>query len=420
MSFAYPFLNFLQPGDLWLALAAFRPMLVASVVIGLLCLRPTAKPEPPLLVAYLKHPAMRWLALFVVIQAISVYYSGVTAMMNEFVVWATYLLYVAVSLMTIRDAATFRRYIWGTMIGSGFVIFYGLYAVAVHAPTIVEGRAGAYGMYENQNDYSFIILMILPFAWLYTRICRGFWQRLLLVALVTGCVSGILLSLSRGGILALMLELGMLVWLSVRGRRRVWVLVALVLIGTGAVVHQFAAREANQAGQYTEEDSETSRYELWRAARAVFVAHPLLGVGSRRFAEYASDYAEISHDNRGKVTHNTYLEVLADTGLLGFCAFMLLLRAVWKPLRGAKIGNFEGDGIAEARMAALISFGTFLFRALLDAKVQDWTLYFLAVVAVSIPALLKKSVAATAGVPRSRRKSRPLAAPARSVLYRRR
>ena len=54
------------------------------------------------------------------------------------------------------------------------------------------------------------------------------------------------------------------------------------LLGTIAVVHQFVAREANQAGQYTEADSETSRYELWRAARAVFVAHPVLGVGSRR------------------------------------------------------------------------------------------------------------------------------------------
>lgn len=338
--------------------------------------------------------------------------------MNEFGVWQVYLLYLLVSLLTIRDPSTLRRYIWGAIVGSGFVVFYGLYAVAVHAPTIVEGRAGAYGMYENQNDYSFIILMIFPFAYLYLRMCRTIWQRLLLVAILLACVAGIVLSLSRGGILALVLELALILWFTTRGRRRTLGIVALGLIGTVVVVHQFVAREANQAGQYSEADSENSRYELWRAARAVFVAHPILGVGSRRFSEYASEYAPISHDNRGKVTHNTYLEVAADTGILGLTAFAFLLWSVYRPLRAARLAELRGDGIMESQLAALISFYTFAFRALLDAKVQDWSLYFLAVVAIATLALRGNSTRPAAAP--SRRKSGSLAKPVRYKTLRQR
>jgi O-antigen ligase len=420
MSFIYPFLNFLQPGDLWIALASYRPMLVASVLVGLLSLRRSVKPKPELLQAYFRHPAVLWLAAFVVIQAVSVYESGLHSIVNEFAVWQVYPFYLVVSLLTIRDAVTLRRYIWGAIVGAGFVVFYGLYAVAVHAPTIVEGRAGAYGMYENQNDYSFIILMVLPFAYLYLRICQRSWQRLMVIALLLACGVGMLLSLSRGGILALMLECALIVCLTMCGRRRVMVLVALGLLGTIAVVHQFVAREANQAGQYTEADSETSRYELWRAARAVFVAHPVLGVGSRRFSEYASRYAPISHDNRGKVAHNTYLEVAADTGLVGLIAFVFLLLAVLKPLRGVRLVDLKGDGVAEARLAALITFYTFVFRALLDAKVQDWTLYFLAVVAIATSALSKKPVPVTSVAPRRRRRPKGPARPVGPMIFRHR
>ena len=98
-----------------------------------------------------------------VIQVISVYYSGFRSMLEEFDFWLIYPLFVIASLLLIRDVASLRRYIWGVMLGSAVVIGYGLVEVAIKSPDLAGGRAGAYGLYENHNDYTFIILMVLPF-----------------------------------------------------------------------------------------------------------------------------------------------------------------------------------------------------------------------------------------------------------------
>ncbi len=387
MPFLYPFLNFLQPGDLWPALVPFRPMLVASIAIGLCALRPDQRLDPELARAYFKHPTFLWICVFVLIQVMSVYYSGVLSMIEEFDSWEVYPLFVAISLLTIREAGDLRRYIWGAMAGSAYVVFYGIHAVLVHSPTLAGGRAGAYGMYENHNDYTFIIVMILPFAWFYLRLCRRRWQQIFLVALMIGCVSGVILSLSRGGILALVLEVALLLALTLRGERRIAALFVLGLVGTTVISYQFAAREANQGATYTEEDSEYERFELWRIARAMIVAHPILGVGSGRFREFAPEYGELSHDDRGKNAHNTYLEIAADTGLTGIGCFILTLGGSLKSLRGTRLTDAIGDGVVETRLAALVSLCTTIFRALLDVKEGDWSFYFLAIVAIASSAL---------------------------------
>ena len=188
-----------------------------------------------------------------------------------------------------------------------------------------------------------------------------------------------------------MLEAALLLWVTMRGGRRVVALAAVAVIGTGVSIHQFAAREADQAGQYTLADSKDSRYELWRAARAVFEAHPILGVGSRRFSEYAREYAPISHDNRGKVAHNTYLEVAADTGVLGLLTFVLMLLTTLKPLWRARLATATGDGLAETQVAGFVTLGCIVFRATLDAKVYDWSFYFLVVIAIATSALASRS-----------------------------
>lgn len=396
MPFLYPLLNYLQPGDLWPVIAPFKPMLIASLLAGLLALRPSVKPDAALVKAYYSQIALLGLGAYVFINVISVYYSGVMSMLTVLQFWDVYLIFVVISLFSLKDAAALRRYVWGSIAGSGFVIFYALHAVAVHAATIIEGRAGAYGMYENQNDYSFIIIMILPFACLYLRVCRHLWQRLALIAVIVGGVVGIMLSLSRGGVLALVLEGALLLWVTMKGARRAAALAVLAVVGTVASVHLFAAREADQAGQYSLADSEDTRYELWRAARAVFEAHPVLGVGSMRFSEVAREYAPISHDDRGKVAHNTYLEIAADTGLLGFGTFALMLWGVGKVVWRARLADATGDGVIETQVAAYVTLCSIILRALLDAKEYDWSFYFLVVVAIASSVLAARSKSETA------------------------
>jgi O-antigen ligase len=59
------------------------------------------------------------------------------------------------------------------------------------------------------------------------------------------------------------------------------------------------------------------RFELWMEALQVFSAHPISGLGSG-----ALDSAI------GSAAHNTFISVLAETGVIGFILFLLILAIV--------------------------------------------------------------------------------------------
>ena len=162
------------------------------------------------------------------------------------------------------------------------------------------------------------------------------------------------------------------------------VLSMIVMAGVGLVAIQTQyARRAAVSETYTAADAESSRYELWRAGKNAFLAHPLLGIGSNQFREYSHEYGEISHDNRNKNTHNTFLEVLVNNGLIGFVVFLLFLRSMVRELRGAAPGVDQGRFEA-VRLAALVALWSLLFRGLTNAKPHEFGFYALAMIAGSI------------------------------------
>jgi O-antigen ligase len=325
---------------------------------------------------------------FLVFQALSVYTTGVRGIAEEAGFWSAYAQFVALSLLLITDERALVRYVWGMIFGSIFVVGYGIYAVLAELPSAVGGRAGAYGMYENHNDFSFLIIQVLPFIYMYVRRATGFAERWFLLLALVACVAGIFMSLSRGGMLALVLELALITWLTVQKRRRLLLMPVIFVIGVLAINYQWAERAENQGDSYTAADAQDSRMELWRAARSMVLDRPLLGVGSRTFGEHSREYGEISRDNRGKNSHNTYLEVVATSGLLGFLAFVMMLRSMTRDL--GRRTDSPPDWLQATRTAATISFYAIAFRAVFDAKAHDWSFYFLLVVAIASTLLVKR------------------------------
>lgn len=396
MDFLYPFLNFLQPGILWPQLAILKPMLLASVIAVIASMRASHEQWP-----LLKRPALLWATAFAVIQALSVYYSGVASIVSMLSDWYIYPMFMAISLLLMSSERGLRRYIWGMIVAGMFVVFFGIWAkfsglnsARVAGEYFMGGRAGAYGMYHNQNDYSFIIIQILPFIYLYGRNSEKFAPRMFLYVSVATCVAGILLCLSRGGMLALLLEGFLLLVMTTRRRTQLLLLPVFVVIAIGGIGYQWKMRAQNDGQHYTYEDSEGTRRELWHTARLVIQHNPILGVGSGRFAEYARDYYDLSHDDLGKNAHNTYLDIAATSGLLGLGAFLMMLRSVIAELR---IKPVRVDKWVDAtRTATLVAFICIIFRAFMDAKEGDWSYYTLAAIAIATGALLSRGAPAEA------------------------
>jgi O-antigen ligase len=383
VSFLYPLLNFLQPGILWPDLSEYRPMLVASLLalgVGLLRWPRSATKE------VFSHRSFFWLTVFILAQVISVYFGGVMGMIEEFLFWGPYLLFVVVSVLLISDANHLRRYVWGMIAGGMFIVVYGIYAVYAGLGLGITGRAGAYGMYQNHNDYSFIVLQILPFVFTYMRAESTMFRRTLLAVSFVVCVIGIFMSMSRGAVLILVLEAVMIIVFAMQGRRRLLWLPVIAVLGTVAVAYQYQQRSENQGDQYTVEDAENSRYELWRAGIVMIKEHPLLGVGSRRFGEVARDYYELSGSQIGKNSHNTFIEILSTSGVFGFVPFMLMAYYMLRDLR--RHGRGGKDPMLDATViATFISLFGILCRSYLDAKPDDWSFFVLCAIGLSCCAL---------------------------------
>ena len=390
LSFLYSFLNFVQPGILFPEIAFLRPMLLASAIgllVGILRRPVYSRHET------FKNPVFIWLIAFILAQILSVYFSGIFSMYQEFSYWNVYPLFVVISVLLMTDAVALRRYVWGMMSGGMVIVVYGILAVPDHGGYQGTGRAGAYGMYENHNDYSFIIIQIVPFIFMYFRAEISLVRRAILGLFMMGCVIGILMSLSRGGMIALVLEVILIVLIGMQGKRRLLLLPIIAAVGIAAIGFQYAMRAENQSG-YTAEKAESGRIELWKAGINMLKANPLLGVGSRRFPENASQYYDLSYDMRGKVSHNTFVEIFSGSGLIGFFAFIFFSWFLVRELRKRPLQT--GPRWLDAtRAATLISFYSILFRAFLDAKAHDWSIYTLCAIGLVCVALRRQQDAAS-------------------------
>jgi O-antigen ligase len=384
-SFAFSFANFFQPGVFWPELADYKPMQLIAVVALLASLKGAASHDR---MDAVRHPAIKWMFMFFVAQVLSVHATGFSGMVAEFGVWSVYALFTLVSVRIVANPDMLRRYIWGMMLGSLWIICWGIYGVHAGLLAANGGRAGAYGMYENHNDYSFIIVQTLPFFYIYWRTEKGFLKRLLLLGACLASVLGIFLSLSRGGMITLVLEIVLIVLFTMTRRAQIVLLPIVCVLGVAAVSYQYIARAANQGEGYTAEDAETSRFELWEAGENMILHNPLLGVGSRTFGEHAPIYGEISHDNRGKNAHNTFIDATATSGLLGVGSFIAMLVGAIREL-ARKTAGIASPWEQNTRKATMIAIVTMCFRAQFDAKEWDWSFYVLCTIAGISGAMMK-------------------------------
>lgn len=108
------------------------------------------------------------------------------------------------------------------------------------------------------------------------------------------------------------------------------------------------------------------RSELWRAAVRLWRQHPLLGVGPDNFRRRYPEVIKPAHadqrfsDDRLHA-NNLYLETLADMGLCGLAALLLLMVTL---VRVARDRLVAGAGVLA--ISSAVALGTFFVHGLLD------------------------------------------------------
>ena len=102
----------------------------------------------------------------------------------------------------------------------------------------------------------------------------------------------------------------------------------------------------------------------------MFIDHPVAGVGWKKFNENVREYG---HD-RKILAHNTLLNVLAETGIIGFSCFIAILYYTFKQLwqiRKHLILIKEKSDLLILTQGILISFVCFMINTSFSVKDHD-------------------------------------------------
>ncbi|MGC2374802.1 MAG: O-antigen ligase family protein [Solirubrobacteraceae bacterium] len=145
------------------------------------------------------------------------------------------------------------------------------------------------------------------------------------------CLGGIVLSLSRGGLVAL--GVAAVVAVVVAGRWRAQILAGAVAVCASAIFYFAALAPLPARERVTEVGTGTGRTDLWTVGLRMVGAHPLNGVGVGNFQDASIHYLlqpGLIHRadfiiNTPKIAHNTYLQAFAELGIPGGILFLLIV-----------------------------------------------------------------------------------------------
>jgi O-antigen ligase len=146
------------------------------------------------------------------------------------------------------------------------------------------------------------------------------WQKALAVLCAVLMVHVVLMSFSRGGMLALIVMAGVAFLLVPKSARHYALFAAAVLIGLRLAGPQVSERfQTIFSPAEGRDQSSQGRLDLWRDCLDCIARHPVFGVGPDNWGQVAPEYGW----PLGKQAHTLWLQVAAELGLPGLLFLVL-------------------------------------------------------------------------------------------------
>lgn len=253
----------------------------------------------------------------------------------------------------------------------------GLAGVTSPEASVASGPAAARltGGIGDPNELAASLVPALGFVVFMLAASRTILARWLLL----GCAGVLALALirteSRGGVVALSVMLIATVLFA--GAARLRIITTIMAIAALATFFFLATGPPPGVGRLTEFQAGggSGRTDLWEVALQISYDHPLAGVGAGNFPVVEPDYA-IRNINLPRadlivdvadVTHNTYLQLLSEVGVVGLALFSaMILGTIATAVRVVRQFAAAGDSEMEMLSRGLVigtigMLGAFVF-----------------------------------------------------------
>jgi putative inorganic carbon (HCO3(-)) transporter len=242
------------------------------------------------------------------------------------------------------------------------------------------------GPLEDPNDFAYLLACTLPivvYLMSADRRRRALWGASFVVI-----AAAMLATFSRGALVGIGV---LLLWGVLTRRIPLWVVIsglvsALVVVALALTIWRPLIDVAFHEKTHIAQSNTESRESFWVAALKLTARRPLTGVGPGRYPKEA--FPLLRNDPialKEPITHNTYLQVLAEDGIPALLLFAAYLVGAWLLLRRTQQRAARNHDRDEQRLAtalqgafivAIVS-GTFLSEQLAS---PFWLLGGLAVV----------------------------------------
>jgi O-antigen ligase len=288
-----------------------------------------------------REPAVRipremWLfVLIAVAMVLSTLYNGVTVGASRYLAWAiTPLMFLAT-----YNCLASPQEIYTALVGLVALVQAVMSLAVLTGDFSVEVGKNALGELGNANTLAMFLVLVVPGAmYLYLQSPRRairLWSLATIVAVILMCVW----IASRGAILGLVAAAGVVLLRAKLPKKNVAVLLAVVVVGLGALPASVRSGVLARFRQETPGSrlSVVTRELIFRAGIREFQSSPWFGYGYER-SRYLLVLRDPSIYEAPEInTHNVYLQVALELGLFGLIPFVaLILAAAMAAIRAAR------------------------------------------------------------------------------------
>jgi O-antigen ligase len=346
----------------------------ASLLFLIWSVRAYFKEEHQLVVSPLLPPLVCFLGIVLAQWAFHITASSYGTRMEMQLLLAD-LLILFLTAQAFRTLEDWRAFIWFAM-SFGFIV--ALFGILQHLTfngklywfRVMHYGGIPFGPYVNRNHFAGFMELVIPVSLVplvLGKVRRERWFLVSLFAVVP--IGALFLSASRGGIVSLGVELGVLViWLILRrtaGKHLLSggaVLLLAFLMVSWLGVQQLVERFSSlQSLEVTAGKRASMRTDTWH----IFLDHPLIGTGLATLQDVFPRYETLYDGKIVNHSHNDYLEALAETGVAGgLCCLWFLGVLLFDSLR--RLSQSVGSFVSVLQLSGLVGCLGFLTHSLVD------------------------------------------------------
>jgi O-antigen ligase len=317
------FASLAHPGALYPPFEKYRVFFILCLILGLVYALNVIQGRRD----FVKLPQNKFIIGLLLVYTFSeLQYLYLTGTFNTFIFWLKKVIIFFLIANLIDTPAKLKKAAWWTFL-SVFVLSLFAWYFYIEDPELVrfKGRLGSIGDYNFSNSYAMLLTVSWPLFFALFEVERSVLRKLFILAVLLSFIAASTLTYSRGGTLGLMIAISLSMLLSRKTLKNMALkgiaIAGILLFFLGYVAKVVVSQRTNVAGYFGGDASSGDRLMAWVAAIGMFFDNPLLGVGYGHFIDEAKKYGM----DKSMLAHNTFLSVLAETGLLGILFFTLVI-----------------------------------------------------------------------------------------------